>query len=279
MSKADSAAPIRVIEETPAYWRAVFDYPPFNILDATIFEGLQDLLVRMHASEQLRVVVFESAIPDFYLAHFDLTGKTGNITTAVGLSGLPVLMDTFVRLTKSPVVSIAKIRGCVRGGSSEFVLACDMRFASRENTRLGQPEVGVRVHPGGGGTERLPHLVGRGRALEIILSANDFDGNTAERYGYVNRALPDSELDGFVDALARRIASFDRRAIAAAKTLINRVSLPAADHLLDAITSFETALTWPETQRRVQAVLKLGLQQDADYEKRWTDELGTLLEK
>jgi enoyl-CoA hydratase/carnithine racemase len=279
MAKANSVVPIRVIEETPAFWRAVFDYPPFNILDATIFEGLQDLLVRMHASEQLRVVVFESAIPDFYLAHFDLTGKTGNITTAVGLSGLPILMDTFVRLTKSPVVSIAKIRGCVRGGSSEFVLACDMRFASRENTRLGQPEVGVGVHPGGGGTERLPHLVGRGRALEIILGANDFDGNAAERYGYVNRALPDSELDGFVDALARRIASFDRRAIAAAKTLINQVSLPAADQLLDAITSFETALTWPETQRRVQAVLKLGLQQDADYEKRWTDELGTLLEK
>jgi enoyl-CoA hydratase/carnithine racemase len=279
MAKADSVVPIRVIEETPAFWRAVFDYPPFNILDATIFEGLQDLLVRMHASEQLRVVVFESAIPDFYLAHFDLTGKTGNITTAVGLSGLPILVDTFVRVTKSPVVSIAKIRGCVRGGSSEFVLACDMRFASRENTRLGQPEVGVGVHPGGGGTERLPHLVGRGRALEIILGANDFDGNTAERYGYVNRALPDSELDGFVDALARRIASFDRRAIAAAKTLINQVSLPAADQLLDAITSFETALTWPETQRRVQAVLKLGLQQDADYEKRWTDELGTLLEK
>jgi enoyl-CoA hydratase/carnithine racemase len=117
-------------------------------------------------------------------------------------------MDTFVRLTKSPVVSIAKIRGCVRGVSSEFVLGCDMRFASRENTRLGQPEVGVGVHPGGGGTERLPRLVGRGRALEIVLGANDFDGDTAERYGYVNRALPDAELDGFVDALARRIASF-----------------------------------------------------------------------
>jgi enoyl-CoA hydratase/carnithine racemase len=160
---AETAAPIRVIEETPAYWRVVFDYPPFNILDATIFGGLQDLLLRMDASQRLRVVVFESAIPDFYLAHFDLTGKTGNITTAVGPSGLPILMDTFVRLTKSPVVSIAKIRGCVRGGSSEFVLACDMRFASRENTRLGQPEVGVGVHPGGGGTERLPHLVGRGR--------------------------------------------------------------------------------------------------------------------
>jgi enoyl-CoA hydratase/carnithine racemase len=197
MAKANPATPVRIIEETPAYWRAVFDYPPFNIMDATIFEGLQDLLVRMDTSRSLRVVVFESAIPDFYLAHFDLSGNTGNITTAVGPSGLPILMDTFVRLTGSPVVSIAKIRGCVRGASSEFVLACDMRFASRDNTRLGQPEVGVGVHPGGGGTERLPHLVGRGRALEIILGANDFDGATAERYGYVNRALPDAELDGF----------------------------------------------------------------------------------
>jgi enoyl-CoA hydratase/carnithine racemase len=160
----ESAMHVRVIEETSAYWRVVFDYPPFNIVDASIFEALQDLLARMNASPSVRVVVFESANPKFYLAHFDLTGKIGNVMTAVGASGLPILMDTFVRLTKSPVVSIAKIRGCVRGVSSEFVLACDMRFASRENTRLGQPEVGVGLHPGGGGTERLPHLVGRGRA-------------------------------------------------------------------------------------------------------------------
>src|SRR3979490_2280040 len=275
MSK--SGAPVRVIEETIAYWRIVFENPPFNIVDATIFEGLQDLLVRMHASEQLRVVVFESAIPDFYLAHFDLTGKTGNITTAVGPSGLPILMDTFVGLAKAPVVSIGKIRGCGRGVSSEFVLACDMRFASRENTRLGQPEVGVGVHPGGGGAERLPHLVGRGRALEIVLGANDFDGDTAERYGYVNRALPDAELDGFVDALASRIASFDRRAIAAAKNLVNQVSLPSADRLLDSITSFETALTWPEALQRIQALLERGLQRDVDFEKRWPEVLGTLV--
>src|SRR5258708_10114506 len=117
MAKTNPAVPVRVIEETPAYWRAVFEYPPFNIVDATVFEGLQDLLVRMDTSQSLRVVVFESANPDFYLAHFDLTGKTGNITTAVGPSGLPILMDTFVRLTKSPVVSIARIRGCVRGAS------------------------------------------------------------------------------------------------------------------------------------------------------------------
>jgi enoyl-CoA hydratase/carnithine racemase len=275
----ESAIALRVVEETPAYWRVVFDYPPFNMVDATIFEGLQDLLARMDARPSLRVVVFESANPDFYLAHFDLTGKTGNIMTAVGPSGLPVLMDTFVRLTKSPVVSIAKIRGCVRGVSSEFVLACDMRFASRENTRLGQPEVGVGVHPGGGGAERLPQLVGRGRALEIVLGANDFDGDTAERYGYVNRALPDVELGGFVDALARRIASFDQRAIVAAKNLVNDVSLPSADRLLDALNSFQTALTWPETQQRVKALFERGLQQDVAFEKGWPAVLGTLLDR
>ena len=126
--------------------------------------------------------------------------------------------------------------------------------------------------------ERLPHLVGRGRALEIVLGANDFDGDTAERYGYVNRALPDAELDGFVDALARRIASFDRSAIAAAKSLVNRVSLPSADHLLDAFSSFTTALTWPETQQRIQALLDRGLQREDDFEKRWPAVLGMLLE-
>src|SRR5437588_5571984 len=130
----ESAAHVRVIEETPAYWRVLFENPPFNIVDASIFDGLQDLLARMDASASLRVVVFESANPEFYLAHFDLTGKTGNIITAVGPSGLPILMDTFVRLTKSPVVRIAKIRVCVRGVSSQFVLACGLRFASPAHT-------------------------------------------------------------------------------------------------------------------------------------------------
>jgi len=274
----ESAAPLRVTEETPAYWRIIFDYPPFNVADGTMFQALQDLLARINVDPSLRVVVFESANRDFYLSHFDLTGKLGNVMTAVGPSGLPVLADTFVRITRSPVVSIAKIRGCVRGACSEFVLACDMRFASRENTRLGQPEVGVGLHPGGGGTERLPHLVGRGRALEIILGANDFDGDTAERYGYVNRALPDAELDDFVDTLARRIASFDRPAVAAAKNLVNQVSLPSADRLLEALNSFQAALAWTGTQQRIEALLKRGLQQDSDFERRWPEVLDTLVE-
>ena len=270
-------SPLRVIEESPAFWRVVFDYPPFNVVDDTMYAGLQSLLARVDTSPGVVVIVFESALKDFYLSHFDLTGKLGNITTAVGASGFPILMDTFVRLTRSPVISVAKIRGCVRGVSSEFVLACDMRFASRENTRLGQPEVAVGLHPGGGGTERLPHLVGRGRALEIILSGNDFDGDTAERYGYVNRALPETELDGFVDALARRIGSFDRRAIAAAKTLVNQVSLPSADQLLGSFNSFQMALSWPEAQQRILKLLARGLQKDSEFERQWPSVLGTLL--
>src|SRR3981189_774501 len=259
-----SAAHLRIIEETPAYRRVVFDNPPLRTRGATIFEGLQDLLARMDASPSLRVVVFESANPEFYVAHFDLedtSGSLGLLKTA-GPSGLPILLDTFVRLTKSPVVSIAKIRGRVRGVGSEFVLACDMRFASREKAILAQVEVGAGVHPRGGGTERLPLLLGRGRALEIVLGANDFDGETAERYGYVNRALPDTELDRCVEALARRIASFKRRPLAAAKNLVNQVSLPPADRLLDAFTSFGAALRWPEAQHRIQAVLERGLQRD-----------------
>src|SRR5262249_31408066 len=147
-----SSMPLRIVEKTPAYWGVLFDNPPLNVVDSSVFEGLQELLSRMDASPDLRVVVFESANPEFYLAHYDMTGKSASVARTLGPSGLPIPTDAFVRLTKSPVVSIAKIRGRVRGVGSEFVLACDMRFASREKAVLGQPEVGVGVIPGGGGT-------------------------------------------------------------------------------------------------------------------------------
>ena len=278
---AKSANQLQIIEETPSYWQVVFDNPPLNIMGATMFHGLQELLSRMDASSSLRVVVFESANPDFYLAHFDLSDIAGSLglMQSTDASVPTVLMDTFVRLTKSRVVSIAKIRGRVRGVGSEFVLACDMRFASRENTVLAQVEVGSGVHPGGGGIERLAHLVGRGRALEIIIGSDDFDGETAERYGYVNRAFPDAKLDDFVDKLARRIATFDRRPMEAAKNLVNQVSLPPTDRLVDSQNSFLTAVTWPETQRRFKTLFDRGLNKPGEVENRYGELLNTIGEQ
>src|SRR5258705_2207119 len=171
------------------------------------------------------------------------------------------------------------MRACAGGSRGHHVLAGVVRLAARETQWLGAGEAGVGAHPGGGGTERLPPLVGRGRALEIVLGANDFDGDTAAQYGYVNRALPDAELDGFVDALARRIATFDGRAIAAAKRLVNQVSLPSADNLLSALNSFQTALSWPETLQRVEALLKQGLQRERNFERQWPAMLDSLVEK
>ena len=276
MTKPNTTKPMRVIEETPEYWRVLFDYPPFNIVDADVFQALQDLLVRMETTETLRVVVFESALADFYLSHFDLTGRIGNIMSAIGPTGLPILMDTFVRLTKAPVVSLARIRGCVRGVSSEFVLACDMRFASRENTKLGHPELGVGLHPGGGGTERLPYLVGRGRALEIVLSANDFDGDTAERYGYVNRSLPDGELDAFVESLATRIASFDKRAISETKRFVDVASLPPDYEIAPEWDVCLASIMRPAAQERIKKLMERGFHKPGDVEERLGYHVGRL---
>ena len=271
-----TSSPVRVVEESPAYWRVVFDHPPLNVVDAAVIDGLQALLARMDDSPDLRVVVFESANPGFYLAHFDMSGQSAHVGRTAGPSGLAVPTDTFVRLTTSPVVSIAKIRGRARGIGSEFVLACDMRFESRELALLGQPEVGSGVVPGAGGAARLPLLVGRGRALEIVLGSDDIDGDTAERYGFVNRSLPDSELDAFVHGLAQRLASFDRRPIAAAKALINAVSLPSVERLLEARSAFITTLTWPETRQRLHDLVARGMQTPGDVEDHFGAHVATL---
>src|SRR5207253_6143129 len=143
-----------------------------------------------------------------------------------GPAGLQPLPDMLVRLSRAPVVSIASIRGRATGVGSELALACDMRFASREKAILSQWEVGAALVPGGGPMARLPRLMGRGRALEVLLGADDVSGDLAERYGYVNRSLPDAQVDGFVDNLAKRVASFDKHAIAETKRLVNTASLP-----------------------------------------------------
>jgi enoyl-CoA hydratase/carnithine racemase len=267
---------VRVHEVTPAYWQVTLDNPPLNVWDGAIISGLAEVVDRAEASDQLRVVVFDSADDDYFVAHFDMSGKSSAATRAYGPTGLPANTDLLTRLAALPVLTIAKIRGRVRGVGSEFVLACDLRYASVEKAVLGQPEVGAGVIPGGGAIERLAHLVGRARALEIIIGSDDYDARTAQELGYINRAIPDAELDKSVDDFARRVASFDRRPMATAKRLLDRVTLPDTGHLLESATQFGATLTWPETQARVAKLFEKGLQQRGDLEERFGHHLGSL---
>jgi len=208
----------------------------------------------------VKVVVFQSANSDFFIAHLDV-GKAAERPEVLGL-----WRDFVLRLSSAPVVSIAKIRGRTRGIGNEFVLACDMRFASRQSVLFGNPEVGVGLVPGGGALEWLPRLVGRSRALEIVLSGDDFDADIAERYGWVNRTLDDANLDSFVDALGRRLASFDRETLAAAKAQVNRFGTPTAAELQSSIDLFFPLLALPGAQARRVKVRDMGYGVRSDFE-------------
>jgi enoyl-CoA hydratase/carnithine racemase len=208
---------------SPGYCRITFEHPPINTITATTVEELSELVDLIEQDHDLNVVVFASANPDFYLAHYDTEhDPTRTLALPVGPTGLHAWLDLLVRLSRAPVVSIASIRGRARGAGSEFVLACDLRFASRENAVLGQFEVGTGVVPGGGPMARLARLVGRGRAMEILLVADDLDGPRAEQYGYVNRVIADDRLDEEVDQIASRVARFDHDAIARTKAYVDQ---------------------------------------------------------
>jgi enoyl-CoA hydratase/carnithine racemase len=209
----------RVDRRSPSYCRVTFDHPPINTIGATTVAELAELVGLIEQDRDLNVVVFDSANPDFYLAHYDVEGDPdGTAALGVGPTGMPAWIDLLARLSRAPVVSIASIRGRARGAGSEFVLACDLRFASRENTLLGQFEVGTGAVPGGGPVARLSRLGGRARALEVLLVTDDLDGPRAERYGYVNRVIDDDQLDDEVDAIASRLARFEHDAIARTKS-------------------------------------------------------------
>ena len=219
---------LSVDRRSAGYCRVTFDHPPINAITATTVLELAEVVSLIEQDPDLNVVVFASANPDFYLAHYDAESDPGTrAALGVGPTGLPAWNDVLVRLARAPVVSIASIRGRARGAGSEFVLACDLRFAARESTLLGEFEVGIGVVPGGGLMARLSRLVGRTRALEILLVADDFDGPRAERYGYVNRLIADDRLDEEVEEIALRLARFDHDAIARAKSSVDRVTLPA----------------------------------------------------
>jgi enoyl-CoA hydratase/carnithine racemase len=262
------ATQFTITEVLPAYWRVTFSNPPVNLEDPDTIRELQGLVGRIEADGALRVVVLDSAHPDFFVNHYDVS-RAAETPVEPGPTGLPAFIDTTTRLTNSPVVTIASIRGRTRGGGAELAAACDMRFASLERAIFGQPEVGSGLLPGGGGIERLPLLVGRARALEIILGSDDFDAATAAAYGWINRALPDAELDGFVDTLARRIASFDKPALSEAKRLINRRTLPSAADLIETQDVFLRAFTWPSARERGARLRRRSVEAGPEFELRF----------
>jgi len=244
----------------PSRWTVTFSNPPINMFLPTTIVELGALMTELEADPSVKVVVFQSANPDFYIAHLDVA-KAAERPEVLGL-----WRDFVLRLSSTPVVSIAKIRGRTRGIGNEFVLACDMRFASRHNALFGNPEVGVGLIPGGGALEWLPRLVGRSRALEIVLSGDDFDADIAERYGWLNRTLDDNDLDSFVDTLVRRLASFDREVLAAAKAQINRFGTPTATELQSSNDMIFPMLTWPSAQARRAKLSGIGYGLPSDFE-------------
>jgi enoyl-CoA hydratase/carnithine racemase len=244
----------------PGIWTVSISNPPINMFVPTTIVELGALMTDLEADPSVKVVVFQSANPDFFIAHLDVS-KAAERPEVLGL-----WRDFVLRLSSTPVVSIAKIRGRTRGIGNEFVLACDMRFASRQSALFGNPEIGVGLVPGGGALEWLPRLVGRSRALEIVLSADDFDADIAERYGWVNRTLDDDELDPFVDTLVRRLASFDRETLGAAKAQINRFGMPTAAELQSSNDVFFSTLALPSAQARRAKLRNIGYGVPSDFE-------------
>jgi len=267
---------IRLTRRTPTYWRVTFDHPPLNIFGPETIPQLNQVITALETDEHVKVVVFDSAVEGFFLTHYDFVAKPEDSNLPPGPTGMYPIPDMFVRLSRAPVVSIALIRGRATGVGSELALASDMRFASREKAILSQWEVGAGLVPGGGPMARMPRLMGRGRALEVLLSADDIRGDLAELYGYVNRSLPDAELDEFVDALATRITSFDKRAILDTKRLVNAASLPPDVEIAAGWDACATSMARPAAQERIQTLMKRGFHKPGDVENRLGYHVGQL---
>src|SRR5215470_2904384 len=268
---------IRLARRTSSYWRVTFDHPPLNIFGPETIPQLNEIVTALESDDKVKVVVFDSAVEGFFLTHYDFLAKPEDTTNLPpGPTGLPMLPDMLVRISRAPVVSIALIRGRATGVGSELALASDMRFASREKAIFSQWEVGAGIVPGGGPMARLPRLMGRGRALEVLLGADDMGGDLAELYGYVNRALPDAELDAFVDALAMRIASFDKQAIAETKNFVNLASLPPDAEIAPEWEACMASVARPGAQRRIGTLLERGLHKPGDVENRLGHHVGQL---
>src|SRR6266404_1808519 len=277
MSDTPMTKQILLTRRSPAYWRVTFNHPPLNIFGPDAIPQLNEIITALETDEHVKVVVFDSAVEGFFLTHYDFVAPIENTTRLPPRpTGLHPLPDMLVRLSRAPVVSIASIRGRATGVGSELALACDMRFASREKAILSHFEVGAGVVPGSGPMARLPRLMGRGRALEVLLGADDIPGDLAELYGYVNRSLPDSDLDAFVESLATRIASFDKQAISETKHFADVASLPPDFEIAPEWDVCLASITRPAAQERIRMLMERGFHRPGDVEDRLGYYVGQL---
>ena len=264
---------IRYHRTSPQVAKITFANPPVNLIVGETVLRLTEIVNELSTDPDIQVVVFDSATPDFFYNHFDLAAAA-DFPAPEDENAVPVWTDLVLKLSKAPYVTIASIRGRTRGGGNELALALDLRYASREKAIFGQPEVGSGLLPGGGGTERLPRTIGRDRALEAILTSDDYDADTAERWGWVTRALPDNELDDFVDTIVGRLASFDRTSLAAAKAQINRATLPPDADLVAAYGEFARSLALPGFLARAAGTQAIVERAGIDFEYRLGEYIG-----
>src|SRR6185369_300958 len=234
--------------------------PPMNLEGPELIGDLVSLIQRAEADDTVQVIVFKSADPDYFISHVDVTRIKENREAAAKLDGNLSIGQVLRHISASRLVTIAQIEGRVRGVGSEFILACDMRFAARESAIFGQFEPAFGVIPGAGAAQHLTRLMGRGRALEVLLSADDYNAEIAERYGWINRALPASELGDFVRSLALRIASLPAAGHAVVKNRVNAIALASAEDIQRDSDLFLEGVSAPEYQRRMQVAMKRGFQ-------------------
>jgi enoyl-CoA hydratase/carnithine racemase len=234
--------------------------PPMNLLGPELVRDLVTLIQEGEGNPAVKVLVFTSADPHYFISHVDLNRVGEYRAEAAKLTGEPSIALLFRYLSASRLVTIAQIEGRVRGAGSEFVLACDMRFAARETAIFGQIEPAFGLIPGGGGAGYLVRVMGRARAFEVLLSADDYDAELAERYGWINRALPAGALAGFVQALARRIAAFPTAGQIAVKERVNAVSLAPVEDFRHDSDLFGEHVRGSEAQHLTGVAFARGLQ-------------------
>jgi enoyl-CoA hydratase/carnithine racemase len=239
--------------------------PPLNLIGPEMVRDLVTLVLYLESHDDVSVVVFGSTSPHFFCAHVDMARAAELGPEMALLEPEATLGALYRRISSLDQVSIATITGKVRGAGSEFVLACDMRFAG-DRAVFGQPEVGLGAIPGAGAVQHLTRLMGRGRALEALVGADDFSAELAERYGWINRVLPESELPAFVSALARRIARFPSAGVADAKRRVNAIALPEVDAFREDSRLFLRGLTRPEVKARTALLFERGMQTDGAVE-------------